>query len=430
MDGVITPDQQYMPHTYIVKKVYQNILFEAKDLNKGLVTVINDYKFIPLTRDSHDYKWVLLKNGEKFSEGSFSVEVAADSRKDVQLDLPALKTEAGTEYYLQLFAYDKKGNQFIEPGFEVAKEEFPLEINQYFTAGSRQGSLNKNIQAEIATITSGNVEYVFSLKDGRSLLSMKSAGRNVFGELPRLNFWRAPLDNDFGSGEQYRLRLWDAAGHNVIYTYRGTEEKENGISFAYRAKLRGIEAFVDILYTVNNDGSLTTDLHYQAQSDELPEMMRFGMLMVLPKQLNQFSWYGRGPRENYIDRHDDTFIGVWKGLVEEQAYTYYRPQETGNKTDVRWLTLTNEEGSGIRVDGAQPLSVSATNHRPEDLDPGMTKKQQHWSDIIPRNETVLCVDLFQRGVAGLNSWGAKPLDQYRFSDKEYRYSFTISAMGK
>ena len=324
----------------------------------------------------------------------------------------------------------KKGNQFIEPGFEVAKEEFPLEINQYFTAGSRQGSLNKNIQAEIATITSGNVEYVFSLKDGRSLLSMKSAGRNVFGELPRLNFWRAPLDNDFGSGEQYRLRLWDAAGHNVIYTYRGTEEKENGISFAYRAKLRGIEAFVDILYTVNNDGSLTTDLHYQAQSDELPEMMRFGMLMVLPKQLNQFSWYGRGPRENYIDRHDDTFIGVWKGLVEEQAYTYYRPQETGNKTDVRWLTLTNEEGSGIRVDGAQPLSVSATNHRPEDLDPGMTKKQQHWSDIIPRNETVLCVDLFQRGVAGLNSWGAKPLDQYRFSDKEYRYSFTISAMGK
>ena len=123
-------------------------------------------------------------------------------------------------------------------------------------------------------------------------------------------------------------------------------------------------------------------------------------------------------------------MGIWNGLVEEQAYEYYRPQETGNKTDVRWLTLTNENGRGIRVDGAQPLSVSATNLRPEDLDPGMTKKQQHWSDIIPRNETVLCVDLFQRGVAGLNSWGAKPLDQYRFSDNEYRYSFTISTISE
>jgi beta-galactosidase len=429
MDGIVTPDQQYMPHTYIVKKVYQNILFEAKDLNKGIITVINDFKFLPLSRDSHDFKWVLLRNGEKVDEGSFSVEVSADSRKDIQLSLPELKKEAGTEYYLQLFAYDKKGNNFIKPGFEVAKEEFALEIyNQYFTAVNSQGTLNKNIQGDRAIITSGNVEYVFSLRDGRSLLGMRSAGMNVFRELPRLNFWRAPIDNDFGSGEQYNLRLWDAAGHNVIYTYKGTEENENGISFSYRAKLRGIEAFVDIVYTVNNDGSLTTDLHYQAQSDDLPEMMRFGMLMVLPKQLNQFSWYGRGPHENYIDRNDDTFMGIWNGLVEEQAYSYYRPQETGNKTDVRWLTLTNEQGYGIRVDGAQPLSVSATNHRPEDMDPGMTKKQQHWSDVIPRNETVLCVDLFQRGVAGLNSWGAKPLDPYRFSDKEYRYSFTISTI--
>lgn len=117
---------------------------------------------------------------------------------------------------------------------------------------------------------------------------------------------------------------------------------------------------------------------------------------------------------------------VWEGLVEEQAYTYYRPQETGNKTDVRWLTLRNEAGKGIRVDGAQPLSVSATNHRPEDLDPGMTKKQQHESDIIPRNETVLCVDLFQRGVGGLNSWGAKPLNEYRYSDKEYKYKYSYT----
>ena len=103
----------------------------------------------------------------------------------------------------------------------------------------------------------------------------------------------------------------EAAGNNVIYTYRGNNKDSNGAIFNYRAKLRGIEAFVDIVYVVNNDGSLTTNLHYQAQSNELPEMMRFGMLMVLPEQYDYVNWYGRGPRENYIDRNGDTFLWVY-----------------------------------------------------------------------------------------------------------------------
>lgn len=428
MDGLITPDQDYMPHTYIVKKVYQNILFDSKDLNKGLITVINDYKFTDINNDSHEYEWVLLKNGEILTEGSFMVEVPADSRKDVQLELPDLQSEEGAEYYLQIFAYDKQGNQFIEPGFEVAKEEFEFDFNNYFVHKSKTGVIDIKLEDEVAIVTSGDKEYVFSLKDGRSLISIKVEGQNVFRELPRLNFWRAAIDNDFGSNEQYNLRLWEAAGNNVIYTYRGNNKDSNGAIFNYRAKLRGIEAFVDIVYVVNNDGSLTTNLHYQAQSNELPEMMRFGMLMVLPEQYDYVNWYGRGPRENYIDRNGDTFMGIWDGFVIDQAYQYYRPQETGNRTDVRWIALTNENGNGIQVEGSQPLSVSATNYKPEDLDPGMTKKQQHWSDIIPRKETVLCVDLFQRGVAGLNSWGARPLDKYRFSDKEYKLSFTINIL--
>lgn len=428
MDGLITPDQQYMPHTHIVKKVYQNILFEAKDLNQGLITVKNDFKFTGLTKDKYGYKWILLKNGEKTAEGYFDVEVPANEAKDVKLSLPETNPKDGSEYYLQLFAFDKTGNELIQPGFEIAKEEFAFEGNRYFVEKEYKGTLETTKDGESVTVKAGSTEYRFSTKDGRSLMHAISNGQSIFNELPRLNFWRAPTDNDFGSWEQYALRLWDAAGINVIYRFLNTEETANGVSFAYQAKLRGIEAMVDITYTVNKDGSLTTDLHYKALSDELPEMMRFGMLMVLPERYNQFRWYGRGPWENYVDRNSDTFMGIWEGQVKDQAFAYYRPQETGNKTGVRWLTLKDGSGKGIRVDGAQPLSVSATNYRPEDLDPGMTKKQQHWSDIIPRKETVLCVDLFQRGVGGLNSWGAKPLDQYRFHDKEYRYRFTLTPL--
>ena len=117
-------------------------------------------------------------------------------------------------------------------------------------------------------------------------------------------------------------------------------------------------------------------------------------------------------------------MGIWNGRVEDQAFHYYRPQEQATRpTFVGWSL--KPQRSNNQVEGAQPLSVSATNNLPEDLDPGKTKKQQHWSDIIPRNDVVLCVDLFQRGVGGLQSWGAKPLDQYRFMEKEYTYTYTI-----
>jgi beta-galactosidase len=150
--------------------------------------------------------------------------------------------------------------------------------------------------------------------------------------------------------------------------------------------------------------------------------------MTLPQSYDSFAWYGRGPHENYVDRNLNTFMGIWEGKVADQVFPYYRPQETGNKTDVRWLTLKNEQGEGIRILGAQPLSVSATHNRPEDWDPGVTKKQQHASDIQPRHEVVLCVDLFQRGVGGLHSWGARPLEKYRFTDSEYQYSYNIQLL--
>ena len=429
MDGIVTPDQQYMPHTYIVKKVYQNILFEAKDLDKGIITVINDFKFTALTPNNYTYKWVLLKNGEQAGEGTFDVSAPADTRRDVKLNLPAMEKKAGVEYILQVFAYNKVADQFLPAGFEVAKGEFAFASNDYFSTSAISvgtvSSITVDKQDNKSVVTMDNVSYEFSTRNGSTLLNISDGNRRVFSELPRLNFWRAPTDNDFGENAQTKLRQWEAAGHNIIYTYKGTQDKNGAIAFLYQAKLRGMDATVDLTYTINQDGSLTINADYKASSNDVLEMMRFGMIMSLSGDQNNFTWYGRGPHENYVDRNQDAFMGVWTGEVKDQAYAYYRPQETGNKTDVRWLTLTGRNGRGIEVKGAQPLSVSATNYRPEDLDAGITKKQQHWSDVKPRRETILCVDLFQRGVAGLNSWGASPLNEYRFSGKEYSYGYTI-----
>lgn len=428
MDGIISPDQQFLPHTYIVKKVYQNILFKAKDLNKNSITVINDYKFTDISHNDYSFKWILLKNGAKSAEGTFAVDIKADGQKDVVLQLPPREEKPGVEYFLQVFAFVKKPTPFLPEGYEAAKEEFAFEQNNYFTAETNSGSLTIDKKGDTTIVKSGTLAYEFSTRDGKTLIRMSDDNKTIFNELPQLNFWRAPNDNDFGSNEHYNLRLWDAASHNFIYKYTGSNEKDGTIEFLYEAKLRGVEAKVELSYRVNKNGSLTIGAHYLALSGELPEMMRFGMLMTLPEDVNDFTWYGRGPHENYIDRKYDSFMGIWNGKVKDQAFPYYRPQETGNKTDVRWATLKGANGQGIRVYGEQPLAVTAIPYKPEDLDPGMTKKQQHWSDVVSRNETVLYVDLFQRGIGGLNSWGAKPLDKYRFQGKDYKYNYTIEVI--
>jgi len=426
MDGIISPDQQYLPHTHIVKKVYQNILFKPKDISKGIITVINDFKFTDLTSKNYHYKWVLLKNGVAVKQGNFNVQIPADSKKDIQLRLPDMEKQASVEYFLQVFAYTSKADRFIPEDFEVAKEEFSFPSNQYFVlTKSKSGQITTEDQADKIVIKANEVAYEFSIKNGKSLINMTKNGQKVFNELPRLNFWRAPNDNEFGEGAQRSLRLWDAAGYNVIYQYKGTKKSDEGVLISYEAKLRGIEALVNLNYTVNSDGSLKVEAGYRAMADNLPEMVRFGMLMTMSGDHDQFTWYGRGPYENYVDRNADTFMNIWKGKVKDQLFPYYRPQESGNKTDARWLKLQNSDGKGVEIIGLQPLSISATNNLPEDLDPGMTKKQQHSSDIIPNPDAIIAVDLFQRGVGGLNSWGAKPLNEYRFLNKSYDYGFVI-----
>lgn len=424
MDGIISPDQNYIPHTYIVKKVYQDILFKDKDINNGVITVCNDFKFTDISNKNYTFKWMLLKNGGKVAEDKFEATVKADSQQDVKLKLPKLSFDAGTEYFLQVFAYSVESTPFVPAGFEVAKEEFAFANNNYFVRSDASGSLQVDKQNDKVAVKSGNIAYEFSTQNGKSLLNITNDGKKIFNELPALNFWRAPTDNDFGSSEQYKLGLWSVAGRNNVLTFNGYTENAGAISFNYEAQLQGVDAKVNLIYTVNKDGSLTIDANYKASAD-LPEMMRFGMMMTLPNDYNNLTWYGRGPNESYVDRYADAFMGIWNLNVAEQPFPYFRPQEAGNRMDTRWLTLKNDEGKGIEIRGLQPLAVNAAKYKPEDLDPGTTKKQQHPKDIMPQKNTVLYVDLFQRGVAGLNGWGAQPLDQYRFYGKDYRYGYTV-----
>ncbi|HLP04426.1 MAG TPA: glycoside hydrolase family 2 TIM barrel-domain containing protein [Paludibacter sp.] len=427
-NGLVWPDRTPHPGLMEVKKFYQDINFKAADPANGLITVANELHYTNLQNYTFGYE--VLKNGEIIKKGTFDVNLAPESEKQVQLEMPEMPATNGTEYYLNVFAYTRTGNEIIPQRHEVAREQFAMGQGKYFTKTvGKSGSVKVNDEKDNFTLTTGDVAISINKKSGL-LSSYKAGPKWYFNEKPRPNFWRAPTDNDFGNRMEHKSNVWRMAGENTSVKNIAVKEENGTATVTADLYLKDVASDLQLVYTLEGNGTLSVNASYKAGSNELPEMPRFGMVMSLDGGYDNFAYYGRGPWENYSDRNYSSFMGIYNSKVSDQYVRYTRPQENGNKTDLRWLTLTNNDGSGIRIEGLQPLSVSALNNWPEDFDPGLSKKYMHSSDITPRNEVVLCIDLAQRGVGGDNSWGALPHKEYRLEEKEYSYGFVIKAIGK
>ncbi len=433
MNGVIWPDRRPNPQLYELKKVYQDIQIKAVDLSKGIIALTNEFCFSNLNQ--FQFTWELIKNGEKVSDGVFTTDVAPLSSKEIRLNIPQVAIQAGEEYFLNIYAFTTKGTDLVPQGHNVAYEQLVYSNNRYFTpikpeiSGGKPQLTKKN---NILEINAGDVIAIFntdlnpneSHKTGLQQYAMK--GRQVLKENLQPNFWRAPTDNDFGAQIQRELSVWRAAGYNRILKNVAIKKENKSISVIFYYRLPDVAADYVQSYTVHADGSILSDITYTTDNKDLTEIPRFGSVITLPVAFDNYEYYGRGPVENYVDRKDAAMLGIYESKVQDQYIPYLRPQENGNKTDVRWLTLTNDDGFGLKVEALQPMGVTALHNASEDFDPGMTKKQMHINDIYPRNEVVLSLDLFQRGLGGTNSWGQLPLDQYRYANKAYRFSYQLS----
>jgi beta-galactosidase len=422
-NGLVGPDRIPHPGLYEVKKVYQDILFKASDLSKGFITVQNGFMYNNLSNYIFNYE--VLMNGEAIKKGTFDINLAAGLEKQVQLALPEISTTDGKEYFLNIFANTRKGSDVLPQGHEVAREQFKLGEGKYFVKGVITGEAPKvKDEKEYIQLSANGIEVEISKRSG-FIDNYMANGKRLLVRRPKPNFWRAPTDNDFGNNMQYICNVWRTAGDNTSLKNIEVKQEDGKIMVIADLFLRDVASEYRIVYTMNADCSLTVNNQFKAGSNELPEMPRFGMIMTLGKEYENFAFYGRGPWENYTDRNTASFLGVYISKVDDQYVPYTRPQENGYKTDVRWLTLTNGDGEGIKIEGLQPLCISALNNFPEDFDPGLTKKYRHINDITPRKEVILCVDLAQRGVGGDNSWGAYPHKPYRLEAKEYTYGFVI-----
>jgi beta-galactosidase len=421
MNGLVRADRQPSPQLPEVKKAYQNIHFTAKDLSKGLILVYNEHAFVSLS--AFNFRWELMKNGEIIKKGTFSAKAEPAATEEIKLSIGDITPEEGVEYFLNLYADAKGYSPLVPVNHLLSFGQLAFEKNNFFVAGKSEGEVKIEKTENQLTMKSGDVTMIFDKIKG--LTSIKSKDKNILMTPIQPNFWRAPVDNDFGNFAHVRLNVWRGAGRNRKFVDWKISEKDGLTNIAYEYKLKDVNASFKELFIINKDGSVTVTVAYETDNIDLPELPRFGILFELDESFENLKFYGRGPWENYVDRNDGSPIGIYESTVTDQYVPYARPQENGNKTGVRWISLYNDAGQGITITGAQPLNFSALHFQPEDFDPGFSKKYLKTNSIYPQKNVFLHVDLFQRGVGGTNSWGQEPLNKYRYFGKKYAYTFTI-----
>lgn len=423
-NGLVAADRSPHPGIFEVKKVYQDIIFKDKDWKNGVITIENNFNYTNLSQ--YNFKWELLKNGELLKTGTFSQMQDAETKKDVKLNLPPFTNDG--EYALNIFCYTTKATDMLPANHEIAREQFITPFVQYVNQAASSSPKNTDIRknANLLEFKNGEIEGKINVNNG-NFTSFSISGKSILNTFPEPHFWRAPTDNDFGNKMPTKLGVWRTVGENKKFISATVNEKtELGTPITVKWMLTDINVPYTIMYTILNNGSVKVDASIDLGDNKLPEMPRFGMRLQLPKEMENITFYGRGPWENYADRNTASFIGVYnQKLAEQFTSNYIRPQENGYKTDVRWVSFTNQQGYGVKFTGVQPLCFSALPYLAEDLDPGITKKNQHPSDLNERNFISVNIDLNQRGVGGDNSWGALPHESYLLKSKKYSYSYII-----
>lgn len=429
-NGIIQSDRTLNPHAWELKKVYQPIKFGVVDAVQGQFTVWNRHEFIDLS--GFDLSWCIEADGKMIAAGDGPVmNAAAGETAALTLDLPSVEMQPGVEYFLRLDARVKAGAiPLLDAGHLVAWDQFDMPNDKPKPAVAKPDLPEPGVRDEdgLLTIQGPNFSIRFDKASGE-MTSWTVDGNELLLRGLRPDLWRAPTDNDSGGRwAQNTLSVWKRATSEAALDGFHVAQAGGEVVVKSDYLLGENIAHYGIEYRIAADGSIGVRGEFEPLRDDLPVIPRVGMNLVLKGEYDQMSWFGRGPHENYEDRKTGAAIGLYESTVAAQYHDYSRPQETGNKTDVRWMKLTNAEGFGLMVVGAEPLSMTALPVETADLDHVRSREQPrpHGGDIEFRDIVRLNVDWRQMGVGGDNSWGAKPLRKYQLPAKLYSYDFVLN----
>jgi len=422
-NGLVQPDRRPNPSLYEVKKVYQHISVTPVEPLQGTFKIHNEYDFTNL--DFVNVLWELTEDGKIIQKGKLPKLSLAPS-EDKQINVPFEKpnTRPGAEYLLKISFALADNTSWAEQGHVVAWEQFeiPFDTPQVPSADiAALPPLNLQESDKALKITGENFELAIGKSSG-AIESLKFDGKELIAEPLVPNFWRVPIDNDNGNGMPRRLGVWRDAGPNrSVGKVSAVEVKRQLVVITAETTIGvGTDSACNIVYAVYGSGDIVIKTTVTPRGGNIPKLPRFGMQMAIPGEFSTMSWFGRGPNESYWDRKTGSAVGLYSGPVEDNFHPYVRPQETGNKTDVRWLALTNKQGAGLLAVGMPLLSVSAWPFTMEDLE-----KATHINELPRRKTITVNLDYKQMGVGGDDSWGARTHPEYTLPAKAYSYQFRL-----
>lgn len=478
-NGIVGPDRMPHPGLTEVKYTHQNFAFEVVDMDKGVFRVTNRFYFTPSDRYAFSYQ--ILANGKQVGNGNLTVKLAPQASQEVTIPLAGLKVQPGTEYFINFSVKTMFAEELIPQGHEVAYEQFQLPLKGEELAYSSNGpKLSAENEGDAIKVTSSKVNFVFDKKSGL-VTSYRVSGTEYFSEGfgVQPNFWRGPNDNDYGNGMPKRLQVWKQSSKNFNVTDAKVEIVDGNAILEATYLLPAGNLYI-INYKIYPSGVVHVAAHFtstdmDAVGTEVSEstrtatftpgndearkasaklnVPRIGVRFRLPVNMNTVQYLGRGPVENYIDRNAGSTVGLYKTTADEMYVAYVRPQENGHRTDTRWVALTSGKGKGLMIKADETIGFNALRNTIEDFDSeealphprqwsnfspeeianhdeaaakDVLRRMHHVNDIIPRNFVEVCIDYKQQGVAGYNSWGARPEPGYILpANKDYSWGFTL-----
>jgi beta-galactosidase len=430
INGLVAADRSLHPHIWEVKKVYQPVQFHFDETSppKSSIEIENAYDFLDL--EHLDFYWELMADGEILSSGRLDVPpIAPHNSKSVNIPIPTVSAQENTEYFLTVRATKRQASKLIPAGHEVAWEQFVYPLaSKTLVLPEVEGDLAAVAEQKRYLFQGTDFEVAISRESGW-LTSYRYQGKELIEKELQPDFWRAPTDNDLGNKRPVRSWKWHYAEKVMELTAIEGKQQPDHFEVVARFQTPYKMGEYTTTYQIRPDGIVRIHNHFRPDTAEAQALPRFGMQVVLPREFEQMQWFGRGPHESYWDRKTSAAIGLYSGTVWEQYHPYVRPQEFGNKTDVRWLTLTNADGLGLLAVGDAPLNARAMHFKTADLNVyGTGTPNRHPTDLIRRDFVTLNLDGWQVGVGGDNSWRARVHPEYRIPVGELSYSFWLKGI--
>lgn len=425
--GVVTAYRGLTPMAIEAKKVYQFI--KSNYLGNKQLSINNSYFFRDIS--NMQLKWEILEDGRIIETGIVNnLEIGPRNTQTFTLPIKTV-AKSGKEYLITLRYLLKTEEPFLEKGYEIATDQFVYSGSApQYQHKVASGDFKIEESAEKLTVKGKDFTVSFDLNKGL-LTSYTLRGEELLLQGPKPAFYRAPTDNDIGAGLNRSSRMWRNVydESSKLLSKKVDKLADKTLAIFFHSSLLNGDAETEQTFTVQTDGTIKVANKLIAIKGKHKLLMRVGNDLQLNKQYNVINFYGRGPGENYWDRKTASLIGLYKGKVNEQYFPYARPQESGNKADVRWVSFTNPKGKGLKFEYIDSfLNFSALPYTIEDLDPEAEKKQYHSGELVQRDQIYVHMDLQQLGVQGMDSWGALPLEQYRIPYVNQNYSYWIKPL--